>query len=174
MQRDFLKIVGDGKTSVQNLIEIHPRAKFYQEDLEERYQEDLNKILKKDEIFSLGEIGNHCRGTKFCNANHLISEKMSQSFQRISENFAGFYYGRYDVKAKSIEDLENGNVKIIEVNGYSSEPGHLYDPKTSITEAYESYFWHISQMSKISRNNHKNGFKYAKIKEAQKIITKHW
>ena len=132
------------------------------------------KVLEKGEKLQLGSIGNHCRGTKFCDANYLISEKLNQSFRDISENFAGFYYGRYDVKANSFEDLEAGKVKIIEVNGYSSEPGHLYDPKTSIWKAYKDYFWHISQMSKIARNNHKNGAKYAKCSEARKVLTKHW
>jgi phosphomannomutase len=63
------------------------------------------------DVLSLGEnrllepIGNHCRGTKFVNANHLINNQLDEVFSKISEGFEGFYYGRFDMKVESIDDL---------------------------------------------------------------------
>ena len=53
----------------------------------------------------------------FINSNHLITPALSASFDRISKQIDGFYFGRFDLRVKTIEDLEAGNIQILELNG---------------------------------------------------------
>jgi len=84
----------------------------------------------------LEPIGNHCRGTTFLNANDIIDEKLTKVFDSISNRIPGFYFGRYDLRCSSIEDLKKGkNVRIIELNGAGSEPDNIYHSCASIFSA---------------------------------------
>ena len=72
--KGFLKVIGDGKSSIKQLMENDYRASLQIERLSK--QIDLTIILEKDKIILLEPIGNHCRGTSFINGNHLINEKI--------------------------------------------------------------------------------------------------
>jgi hypothetical protein len=50
----------------------------------------------------------------------------------ISKSYEGFYFGRYDIKVPSVEDLKTGkNISVIELNGVTSESTNIYDPQHS-------------------------------------------
>ena len=51
------------------------------------------------------------------NYPELITEKVQEMFETISQKIPNFYVGRYDIRLKNIEDLEKGDFKILEVNG---------------------------------------------------------
>ena len=48
----------------------------------------------------------------------------------------------------------------MELNGANSEPAHIYDPKTSLIDAYKAIFKHWNILFDISTANHKEGIKY--------------
>ncbi|MCU0325473.1 MAG: hypothetical protein MUF45_09510 [Spirosomaceae bacterium] len=172
--KEFLTVVGDGKSTIRELIENSTRARFQLEVLESKLGEGMNEILPKDEKRLLEPIGNHCRGTKFINANHLINSKLDDIFSRIAENFDGFYYGRFDMKVASIEDLYRGeNIRIMELNGVSSDPGHIYDPDYRLWNAYRDLRWHWKRSAEISIQNRKRGFLPLPFGEIWAIVQKH-
>jgi hypothetical protein len=55
---------------------------------------------------------------------------------------------------------EGSSFKILELNGAGAEPGHIYDPKFSLFEAYNQIFLHLNYLSRISRLNKKRGHRY--------------
>jgi len=173
MEREFLTVVGDGVSSLESLIKKHRRGKFYAESLLERHQKNLSKVLKKGEKKVVMPIGNHCRGTKFKNRTNDITPELSACFDNISKHYPGFYYGRYDVKANTIQDLSAGKLKILELNGYNSEPAHVYDPSISILQSYKDYFWHMSQLIAIAKYNLKNGAIAPSLAEGLKVFRKY-
>jgi hypothetical protein len=81
-----------------------------------------------------------------------------------------FYFGRYDIKAKSIEDLYQWNFKIIELNGMGSLPTHIYDPKHTVRNAYKTLFYHRKIAYRISKENKKRWHKFMPFKEMYKIV----
>ena len=118
------------------------------------------KIPDNGETVLLEPIGNHCRGTRFINYNHIIDQQLHDIFDSISRPIDGFYYGRYDLKVKSVHDLKKGNfIKIMELNGASSEPGHIYDSNYSLPSAYKDLMNHWKRLADISAVNIKNGLK---------------
>ena len=61
---------------------------------------------------------------------------------------------------KSVEDLYKGeNIRIMELNGASSEPGHIYDPSLSLFKAYKDLLNHWKRLADISNENIKLGIK---------------
>lgn len=155
VQKEFLSLVGDGKSSLETLYNKHDRAsKYYKKEELPTY---LDRILPEGKTILLEPIGNHCRGTKFVNANKFIDQTLTDTFKNLVLKMPDFHYGRFDVKANSFEALRNGNFKVMEINGISSEPGHIYDPNMGLVQAYKDLFWHWEKMYEIASQNKKNG-----------------
>lgn len=163
--KELLYVIGDGVSSLKQLILKKPRARLQFEKLGYIWSERWQRIPEKEERVELQPIGNHNRGTAFLNGNHLISEQLINSFDAISKQIEGFYYGRYDVRCKDEEALKKGDVMIMELNGAASEPAHIYQSGYSIFSAYKSLFHHWRVMYNISIANHKEGTEYTPFKE---------
>lgn len=158
VRKGFLEINGDGHSTIKQLIDREIRAIGRQEYLKEKFKDDLQKVLGPEESLLLEPIGNHNRGTAFFNGNHLINNDLEKVFDKIALNIEGFYYGRFDIKTTSYEDLYKGeNIKILELNGVSSEPAHIYDPKMNLIGAYKEIIKHMRIIYKISSMNNKKG-----------------
>jgi hypothetical protein len=108
----------------------------------------------------------------FINSNHLITEKLSASFDRISKQVNGFYFGRYDLRCASEKDLENGKVKIVELNGCGAEPSHIYHPGASLWRGIRDLITYWKNMYRISRENHKRGVAYISFQDGLAIYRK--
>lgn len=170
--KKFLSITGDGKSTIQELILQLDRAKLQWDTLKETYRDRLNEVLPGGATLELVSIGNHCLGTTFLNGNHLITPRLNDSFNRISKQIPGFYFGRFDLRCASVEDLENGRVKIVELNGCGAEPAHIYQPGFSFWKALATLFKHVDDMYRISVINHKRGVPYLSFREGRAIYRK--
>ena len=95
----------------------------------------------------LVEIGTHCRGAIFLDGGETITPALEERVDQIAKTFDGFFFGRFDIRVPSREDLMAGrNIKIVELNGVTSEATHIYDPKLSVFDAYRTLFrqWRIA------------------------------
>ena len=167
--KEFLTVVGDGAKTLHQLIQDSDRALLQWETLRQVYQHELNRVLPAGESKELVSIGNHCLGTKFTNANHLITPRLIDSFDRISKQINGFFFGRFDLRCASVEDLEAGRVKIMELNGCGAEPAHIYQPGASLWAAWKTLFRHWHTMYRVSVANHRLGAPYLSLAEGKKI-----
>lgn len=170
--KEFLSVEGDGKKAIAELILEKDRARFQWNILAAVYKEQLDEILPAGKKMELVSIGNHCLGTTFLNGNHLITPKLSASFDRISKQVKDFYFGRYDLRCASLEDLENGIVKIVELNGCGAEPAHIYHPGASLWKGVGDLITHWKNLYKISRQNHERGVPYLSFREGRKIFNR--
>lgn len=168
----FLSVIGDGKSTLRDLILSLDRAKLQWDLLERKYKGELDTVVPKGESKELVSIGNHCLGTTFLNANHLITPKLNDSFDNISRRVKGFYFGRYDLRCASFEDLEAGRVMIVELNGCGAEPAHIYHPGASFWKAMGTLFAHVHNMYRISVINHSMGVPYISFQEGRAIYRK--
>ena len=160
--KDFLQFTGNGKSTFRELIDKNIRALFRKDYLIERYKELLDDIVPNGKSILVEPIGNHNRGTTFLDASDLISTELEHQIDNIAKSIDGFFYGRFDIKAKSIEDLQNGNFVILEVNGANSEATHVYDPKHNLFFAYKEVLKHLNYQHKIAKQNHELGHEYIK------------
>jgi len=159
-QKEFLSVVGDGHSTVGQLLTQNTRARFAMQELQERVKNDWNNVVPKGQRRYIQPIGNHCLGTKFLNANHLINQQLERVFDQIALPIEGFYYGRFDLKVSTLEDFYAGrNIKIMELNGATSEPGHVYDPSYTLWKAYRDIMHNMRIVADISAANIRLGVK---------------
>ncbi|MEL6969178.1 MAG: hypothetical protein AAFO02_03335 [Bacteroidota bacterium] len=141
--KEMLSICGNGKSTVEEFMQNNPRASLQLE----RFQADklalMQRVIPAGKSELLEPIGNHYRGTKFLNGNHFIDDKIHQVFDRVGMQIDDIYYGRFDMKCKSMEALRSGeDFKILEFNGVAGEPAHIYDLAYPIRKAYRNIWEH--------------------------------
>ena len=166
VMKEMLTVTGNGKSTLQRLILDKDRAKLQWPKLKIVYHDRLNEVLKEGETIELVSIGNHCLGTKFLDGSHLINEQLSETFDNISKQVDGFYFGRFDLRCAQVEDLYSGNVKIMELNGCGAEPAHIYNPGYPFTRALAVLLMHWRNIFIISRENARRGIAYTSFKDA--------
>ena len=126
--KKFLTVIGNGKSTLSELIIADKRAFLYYDILQNIHEEKMQSIPLKGEKIVLTVIGNHSKGTQFLNGNHLISKEIEASFDKLNKQMEGWFYGRLDIKYNSFDELKKGeNFKILEINGILAEPTHIYD-----------------------------------------------
>lgn len=173
--KDFLHVRGDGHSTVRELMLKRSRTSLQFERMQEEKAELMDKIPAKDEKVYLGKIGNHSRGTTFLNGNHLIDQQLIDTFDRISSQIDGFFYGRFDVKCPDIDALKAGeNIKIIEINGILAEPAHIYDPlKSNYWKALRDIAKHWLLIGQIGSKSHQMGSPYLPARSLIQAISHH-
>lgn len=163
--KEMLTVTGDGVSTLKQLVLNKDRAKLQWDVLKEKLRDNLEDVVPKDKRVEIVSIGNHCLGTTFLNGNHLINQQLSDTFDAISKQINGFYFGRYDLRCNSIEDLYAGKVKIMELNGCGAEPAHIYNPGYSLVKAQQELVQHWQTIFLISRENARQGIRYISVRE---------
>jgi hypothetical protein len=166
VMKEMLSVTGDGRSTLKELILSKDRAKLQWEKLRVTFQSRLHEILPKGDRLELVSIGNHVLGTKFLDGSHLINEKLSCTFDAISKQIDGFYFGRFDLRAASVADLYDGKIKIMELNGCGAEPAHIYHPGYSLWKGVVVLLTHWKNIYMIARQNNRRGVNYTPLKTA--------
>lgn len=168
--KELLHVKGDGKSSLQQLIEQHPKASSRKEEMQVRHGHKMGEVLANSEVYYLSYAGNHNRGARFTNLHHEIDDSLLQLFDQFSHQ-TQFYYGRYDIKTTSLQDLREGrNSSILEFNGCGAEPNHIYDCGMSLFNAYRVLLTHWKALYEISAWNNANGTPYWSFLKGYKFL----
>jgi hypothetical protein len=170
--KEMLYVTGDGSSTLRDLILNKDRARLQWEKLRAKFQDQLESIPAQGDLVELVSIGNHCLGTKFLNENHLINSELSRSFDVISKKIDGFYFGRFDLRVASLEDLNSGRIKILELNGCGAEPGHIYQPGFSFWTALVVLYRHWQDIFRVSMENKDRGVKFTTVQEGIRMYKK--
>ena len=153
--KEFLTIQGDGKSTIKELVQSDERAFLYFDLIKDDPLIDWESVPEKDDSIKLSAIGNHSKGTRFINGNHLINKELEQALNVLNHQVDGWFYGRLDVKYNTLEELNQGKFKILELNGILAEPTHIYDSsKMNYWSALKTIRTHWKQLYKIARYNH--------------------
>ena len=152
-------IVGDGKHTLAELIEIDPRAGALKHLYFNRHKQSLNTVLSEGETFRLVFSASHCRGAIFRDAQQYITPALSLKIDQLMQQIPSFHYGRLDIKFRDIDSFQHGqNFQIIEINSASSESLHIWDRNTSFREAMRSLLFQYRTLFKLGAQNRAKGF----------------
>jgi hypothetical protein len=166
LKKEFLEVNGDGESTLWKLILNYPRVMFRLEEMRAKHENRLMEIIPNGERFCLSYALNLSRGGKLINIEYEKDEDLLKVFDNLSHYTGSFYYGRYDIKCTSIQDLKAGkNFSILEYNGSGAEPHHVYGNGNTLIQAYQILLHHWNVLYKISKYNHKNGIPYWKYSE---------
>lgn len=164
-------VYGDGVSTLEQLILKDERAVCMADFHLNQHRARLWETPSQGERVQLVELGTHCRGAIFLDGGWVKTPALEDEFDRISQGFDGFYFGRYDVRTPSVDDFKQGrNFKIVELNGVTSEATNIYDPKNNLFAAYKILFeqWRIA--FEIGARNRQRGAEPAPISALVKLI----
>ncbi|MBM3766426.1 MAG: hypothetical protein FJW32_13640 [Acidobacteria bacterium] len=131
--KQFPTVTGDGVHSVAELIARDRRA-----SLIASVYSGSERVAALGETVPLVEIGSHCRGSVFVDARERLTPYLEAEIDRIAQTMPEFHLGRFDVR------IAGGAVKVLELNGLTAEPAHIYDPRVSLLDAYKALWRHWS------------------------------
>src|SRR5262249_25682046 len=140
-------VIGDGQRTLEELILADERAVCMADLYMRANSTRISDVIPRGEIVQLVELGSHCRGAIFLDGSAVITPALDETVDQVARSFDGFFFGRFDIRVPSREDLMAGrNLKVIELNGVTSEATHIYDPGVSLFDAYRTLFqqWRIA------------------------------
>ncbi len=154
----FPEVQGDGKHTLEHLILEDPQALPMANAYIAQFGERALDVPAAGERVRLIEIGTHCLGAIFLDGGAHVTPELTAEIDRISQTFEGFYFGRYDVRVPDVESFEAGReIRVIELNGVSSEATSIYDPRHGVLNAYKVLFEQWAIVYAIGALNAKRG-----------------
>jgi membrane protein DedA with SNARE-associated domain len=163
-EKVFPVIVGDGRSTLAELIQNDPRAQHVADTYLKRFAVRRNNVLAAGEQLKLVEAGNHAQGCIFRDGMRLGTPELAARIDEISQKLTGFFIGRYDIRYAGEADLRAGkNFQIIELNGAASEATSIYDARNSLWSAYRTLFRQWELVFAIGAANRKRGIATTKL-----------
>ncbi len=156
--KHFPVVVGDGRSTVEELIWAHPRYRLQAATFLERHRARLTEVLADGERLPLALAGNHCQGTLFKDGGHLLTPALERRIDQIAHAYEGFFVGRFDVRYRTVQEFRAGrDLAIVELNGATAESTNIYDPDRSLLSAYRLLFRQWSLIFAIGAENRRRG-----------------
>ena len=167
-------VTGDGHRTLQELILLAPQTIGMAHFHLRRHTDRLSQVPADGELVSLGDCGSHCRGARFYDASALLTPALADAIDVIARRFAGFYFGRFDLRVPSIDSLRRGeDITVLELNGVTSEATHIYDSRVSLTDAYRALFTQWRLAFEIGAENAARGARVTSIAELLGLLRGH-
>jgi hypothetical protein len=171
LEKEPMNVIGDGKHSLLELMQVHPKARYRLEELSGWHAAQLESILPQGQKYFLTHAANLNRGGNFINLHNEIDDRLLSVFDELNHYSKTFYYGRYDLKAASLEDLKQGkNFMLLEYNGSGAEPNHVYNSGFNLREAHAEILKHWKVLYRISMYNHKRGIPFWSFKKGWNFL----
>lgn len=163
-EKVFPQLTGDGIRTVEDLIWEDPRACCLADRYLARLHDRRSEVLPRGARLRLVEAGNHAQGCVFVDGRAWHSPALEARIDDISRQIPGFYFGRYDLRFSSPEDLRAGRgFQILELNGASAEITAIYDRRNSLAEAYRTLFRQWRMVFEIGRLNRRSGLPFPSV-----------
>ncbi len=173
VRKEALEVVGDGKSTLQTLMQqFENRPGFKYDEWKNKHKSRLHEVIAAGEIFKLSWVANLSRGARLVSLEDEKDEKLLKVFDNLSHAAKHLYYGRYDIKCTSVDDLKEGkNFSILEFNGSGAEPHHMYGNGNNLWKAFKIIVHHWHMLFTIAKYHNRQGVQYKSLKEGL-IFTK--
>lgn len=170
----FPVVTGDGRTTLADLIDAHPRYRLQRETFRRRHANRLSTVPATGEQVRLGEVGNHAQGTMFLDGRALWTAALERRIDEIARAVPGFCIGRFDVRYRDVDRFRAGDdISVIELNGVTAEPTDIYDPRRTLAGAYATMFDQWRRVFEIGRANLARGHAGASVPRLVRLALSH-
>ena len=170
-EKTFPSVIGDGASTLEELILRDDRAYIVAKKYFERNAALLLTVPAAGERVGLVDIGSHSKGAIFRDGGHLRTPELGSKIDAICRRVPGFFFGRFDLRAASFDDLKLGrNFRIIELNGVTSESTNVYDPQYSLIDAYRILFDQWRLAFRIGAANARLGARVSTVREIVSLV----
>ena len=173
-EKQFPSVTGDGTRTLEELILADDRAVCMAPLHMRRHAARLTWVPAAGEVVPLVELGTHCRGSLFLDGAWVETPALAEAIDRISRQFDGFWFGRYDIRTPNLADFQAGsNFKIVELNGVTAEATAIYDPNNRLLAAYRTLFRQWRLLFEIADANISRGARTITARELWHLVRRH-
>jgi hypothetical protein len=152
-------VVGDGRSTLRALILADERARLVPHLYLDRLADKLDSVPEQGQSIQLVFVGNHCKGSIFQDGRTMVTPALTEAIDRLARSMPDFFFGRIDVRFASTAALRRGTgFQVIEINGAGSEATHIWDPSTTLLNAWRTQFFHYGAAFRIGAANRRRGF----------------
>ncbi len=169
----MVHVTGDGRSTLERLILSDARAVGMSRFFLRQFAERLNEVPAAGERVALSELGTHSRGALFLDGSHLVTPELAAAVEAVSRSYAGFHFGRYDLRAESVEAMQAGRFKVIELNGVTSEATSMYDPRHSVWHGWRTLCRQWRLAFEIGAANRRAGARVWTWRELKHLLQEH-
>jgi hypothetical protein len=139
--RYFPRVVGDGYSTIAELVARHPRARRLGRDRRSEACCDTARVPLAGEFVRLTVTGSTRVGGLYRDASDLVTPELENAIDGIAADMKNLHVARFDVRFESLGAMRAGkSFEIIEVNGAGSESVHAWDPRYTLSQAYRIVF----------------------------------
>ena len=111
----------------------------------------------------------------FLDGERLATDALARSLDGIAHGYAGFFFGRFDVRYADRSKLARGRgFRIIELNGVTSESTNIYDPSRSLVAAYGTLYRQWGLAFRIGDANRRAGHAPSSLLELLRAALRHY
>lgn len=171
----FPSVLGDGQATLETLILRDRRLRMQHRVFRDRFGGRLREIPPAGERVTLAVSGNHCQGTMFTDGEPLRDPRLERRLDAIAQHYDGFYFGRFDVRYSDVEAFRAGReMRIVELNGVTSESSNVYDPTYGVWRAYRTLCAQWSIAFRIGAANRRAGHPLSSLRELWRATREHY
>jgi hypothetical protein len=154
--RDYPRVVGDGVSTVDQLIARDPRASRVRRAGHSVAVDGLRVPAAGAQV-RLSTIGSTRVGGLYRDGGACITPALAARIDAIAQDMGQFHFGRFDVRFADEDALRRGEVRIMEVNGAGSEAIEAWDPGTGLARAFGIIFAKQRTLFRIAAANRRRG-----------------
>jgi hypothetical protein len=131
----FPRVEGDGCHTLDELIRQQRQSARMAAARSLIAPARLREVPANGQRVRLVELGFSCTQALFLDRCGWKTPALERAIEAISRAHPGFHIGRFDVCASSVEALQRGEFKVIELNGVIAAATHIYDPAGTLAGA---------------------------------------
>ena len=172
-EKRLISVTGDGERTLEELILDDPRAVCLAERFFARFTARLDEVPWSGESVRLVDVGTHSQGALFLDAGRHWTPALEAAVDRLAQSLPGFYFGRFDVRVPSLDDLRAGRgIRVLELNGLTAEATHVYDPANGLVAAYRVLFAQWALAFEIAAQNRARGAAPASLAQLRGLLAR--
>lgn len=139
--RYFPRVLGDGKSTIAELMALEPRTLRLLKSPKHQSSHNPGRVPAAGEEVRLATIGSTRVGGLYRDGRAHITPQLTRAIDAIAKDMPAFYFGRFDVRFDSLQDLSAGTAfSIMEVNGAGSEAIQAWDPGVGVVAGFRMIF----------------------------------
>lgn len=164
--RYFPRVTGDGRSTVGELVAADSRAQRVAGRADHDLAVDAARVPAHGEVVRLSTIGSTRVGGLYRDGERHITPALEAVVDTIARDMPHFYFGRFDVRFDTPQDLAAGRgLKIMEINGAGSEAIQAWDPDTGLLRAFRIIFAKQALLFAIAAANRRRGHRPIGLRE---------
>jgi len=111
----------------------------------------------------------------FTDARDCSTEALLATIDDLAKRFEGFYFGRFDLKVPDETALREGrDIKVLELNGVSSESTHIYQPGYPVWRIWGDLCRQWDLAFAIGSANRRRGHRPSSGRAIRKLVWRYW